>query len=213
MDYLYKFRHIYLDGRIGLLVPTGVLQDWNVVGSIPFGGNGHWGIYFSNKLEIEFKEDFSVGYIFRINKRFGRDATMRLPVKGESILFGAEVARVEVEPAPTIIFSPYFLAENFHRGLGVHILYTLRYHGRDSWSILKTSTNLFDADIKPAEALTSWSSDYFTLKVFYDFDKEHIKSSSINSVLYVSWDIPSAMLATKRVYKTNRFNIGLQIGF
>ncbi len=211
-DHLYKFRTVYLDGRLGMLAPTGVNQDWNTVGSIPFGGNGHWGIYGANKVKVEVKENLKVGYLFRINKRFARNVKMRLSVKGEPILFGVEYGKVRVDPAPTIIFAPYFAAENIRDGFGVHIVYTLRYHGQDSWVDLRQGFGLVELDLKQAIKNTAWSSDYFTLKAFYDFGKTKMERS-LEPVLYAAWDIPSAMLATKRVYKTNRFTVGIQFSF
>ncbi len=88
----------------------------------------------------------------------------------------------------------------------------MRYHGQDSWVDLRRGSNLVELDLKQAIKNTAWSSDYFTLKAFYDFGKTKMKRS-FEPVLSAAWDIPSAMLATKRVYKTNRFTIGVQFSF
>lgn len=211
-EYVSKFKQIYTDFRFGLLAPMGVRQDMNLLGSIPFGGDGHWGIYVSNWSEFEVKEDWKVGFLLRVSRRFQKTQISRMPVKGEPITFGATCGLLKVDPAPTVIFAPYIAFENLREGFGARVVYTLRHHSRDYWCDARKEPNAIPVDLTEAQNQTAWNSDYFTLEAFYDFGKTKIERS-LEPVLYLAWDVPSAMLATKRVAKTQRISLGLQLTF
>jgi len=211
-DYMHKFRHIFTDFRLGMLAPTGVKQSLNDLGSIPFGGDGHWGMYASNWSEFEVKEDWKAGFILRVSKRFQKIKTMRMPVKSEPLPFGAIIGQVKVNPAPTATFAPYFAMENLREGFGLRVVYTLRYHGTDYWCDAREGVNCIPTQIEDAAKNTSWNSDYFTLHAFYDFGKTKV-DRSLSPIISAAWDIPSAMLATKRVAKTHRISLGIQLTF
>lgn len=211
-DYVYKFRSIYTDFRFGFLIPTGVKWDINRLGSVPFGGNGHWGIYASNWSEFEIKEDWKVGFTLRVSRRQQKTQCMRMPIKGEPLPFGAIIGNVKIDPAPTVAFAPYFSMENLREGLGLRVVYTLRYHGKDYWCDARTENNSIPVDFTDVIDRTAWNADYFTLNAFYDFGKTKVERE-FEPIVYAAWDIPSAMLATKRVVKTNRISLGVQLTF
>lgn len=211
-DYVCKFRRIYTDIRLGLLVPSGVKQDFCKLGSVPFGGDGHWGIYVSNWTECEVKEDWKAGFLLRISRRFEKIRTMRMPVKEEPLLFGATIGDVKIDPAPTLVFAPYFAMENIRDGFGLRVVYTLRHHGKDYWRDARKNADSIPVDLTVANKKTSWNSDYVTLEAFYDFGKTKI-DRGFEPVLYAAWDVPAAMLATKRVAKTHRISLGIQCTF
>ncbi len=66
-EYACKFRSIQVGGRLGLLIPTGKRQNIHYPSSIPFGGNGHWGMYGAVDTLFELKEDWKVGLYVRVN--------------------------------------------------------------------------------------------------------------------------------------------------
>ena len=211
-EYECKCKEIYTDFRFGVLVPTGVKQNKNILGSIPFGGDGHWGIYVSNWSQFELKEDWKAGFLLRVNRRFKKIQCMRMPVKGEPLPFAPEVGEVKVDPAPTFIFAPYVGFENLREGLGLRVIYTLRHHGTDYWCDARKCTDVVPVDLTTAREMTEWNSDYFTLNAFYDFGKTKI-DREMSPIIYAAWDIPSAMLATKRVPQTHRISLGVQLTF
>ena len=55
-------------------MPAGVKQDLFKLGSVPFGGNGHWGIYVSNWSEFEVKEDSKITTQYLKNIKFPKNA-------------------------------------------------------------------------------------------------------------------------------------------
>jgi len=211
-DYAYKFRHIHTDFRLGMLVPTGVKRDIYKLGSVPFGGNGHWGIYASNWSEFEVKEDWKAGFLLRVSRRLEKIQCMRMPVKGEPLPFGAVVGDVKIDPAPTLTFAPYFAMENLRDGFGLRVVYTLRYHGKDYWCDARKGTDCIPVHLEQAQERTSWNADYFTLNAFYDFGKTKVERQ-FEPIIYAAWDVPSAMLATKRIAKTHRISLGVQLTF
>lgn len=62
-EYELKCRSIDAGLRVGLLAPLGVVRNPAVPASIPFGGDGFWGMYGQLDLEVEPKEDFKVGFL------------------------------------------------------------------------------------------------------------------------------------------------------
>lgn len=211
-DFASKFRRIYTEFRIGCLVPAGVKQDLFKLGSVPFGGNGHWGVYVSNWSEFEVKEDWKAGFLLRVSKRIERVMQMRMPAKGEALPYAAVIGDTKVDPAPTVTFAPYFAMENLRDGFGLRVVYTLRHHGKDYWCDARQCNYEIEVDMKEPQRFTEWNADYFTLNAFYDFGKTKVERS-FEPIIYAAWDIPSAMLATKRIAKTHRISLGVQMTF
>jgi len=211
-EYVGKCKEIYTDFRLGVLVPTGVKQNIHILGSVPFGGNGHWGIYASNWSQFELKEDWKVGFLLRVSRRFQKIQCMRMPIKGEPLPFAPEIGEVKIDPAPTLTLAPYVGFENLREGLGLRVVYTLRYHGTDYWCDARKCPGAVPVDLDKAQELTDWNSDYFTLNAFYDFGKTKI-DRELSPIIYAAWDIPSDMLATKRVARTHRISLGVQLTF
>lgn len=211
-DYLYKMRRIEAGLRLGALIPTGVLREVNRPASIPYGGNGHAGLYISGDAEFELKEDWKVGLLLRLSKRFAKTKNLRLPVCNEPCLYGAVIAPVLVSPGATVTFSPYVSFENLREGLGMRVLYSLRYHGQDSWRL---QTKKLPVPVKCGEACekaTDWGSDYITLNVFYDFGKMKAYRR-FDPIVSLAWDIPSALLVTHGAAKTNRISLGVEFNY
>ena len=91
-------------------------------------------------------------------------------------------------------------------------MFTLRHHGTDYWCDARKCVGAVPVDLKDAQEVTEWNSDYFTLNAFYDFGKTKI-DRELSPIIYVAWDIPSAMLATKRVPQVHRVSLGVQLSF
>ncbi|MDP3889329.1 MAG: hypothetical protein Q8Q25_02170, partial [bacterium] len=167
-DHTYKFRTIDIGARVGVMIPSGIKRDNNSPASIPFGGDGHWGMYGALDGLFELKEDFKFGMFFRFNKRFSRTSCQRMPVLGEPRIFGATVGQAHVDPGLTFIFSPFFVLENVRQGLGLGVQYHLTKHWEDTWTDARSDTSI-PVDLKQVDTLSQWASDYFTLHAFYDF--------------------------------------------
>ena len=64
-----------------MIIPTGVKRNIDKPASVPFGGNGYWGAYISGDAEFEVKEDWKIGLLLRMSKRFSQTVlnVCRLP--------------------------------------------------------------------------------------------------------------------------------------
>lgn len=96
-EYALRFRRIDTGGRLGVMIPTGVNREESKPASIPFGGNGHWGLYGEIDTLFELKEDWKVGFLLRLNKRFSKKDIRRMPVGKEPEIFGALVGNSNID--------------------------------------------------------------------------------------------------------------------
>ncbi len=203
-EYTLRFRRIDAGGRLGLLIPTGVSREEQKPASIPFGGNGHWGIYGEIDALFELKEDWKAGFLLRLNNRFSKTKLHRMPAAQEPSIFGAAVGQACVEPGVTAIFVPYFLLENLRQGLSLGVNYNLVWHQEDCWK----NESGCPVQLKEVERRSKWSSEYFTLNALYDFGKVKVKRE-FNPIISFQWDIPSSLFLSSRVNRAHRISIGL----
>ncbi len=207
-EYSYRFRRIDAGMRLGALFPTGVTREPGRPASIPFGGNGHWGIYAAGDAMFELKEDWKVGFLLRVNKRFEKTKNLRVPVAKEPEIFGSTVASVIVSPGITAIFSPYFLFENLRDGLALGLNFTLTWHNKDCYTDACVDSCDSILNLERVRDFSDWTSEYFTINILYDFGKTRVKRE-FNPVVTFRWDIPSTLFSASRIDKAQRVSIGI----
>ena len=212
-EYTLKFRHIWADACVGMLAPTGVRRNISEPTSIPFGGDGFWGLYFSAQAVFEVREDMFGGVMLRANKRFERRINERESVNGEPYVFGAAVNNFLIDPGWTLIFSPYVIFQNLREGLGIGLYYTLTHHEQDRWGAIGTlCPTAPPAQVQKVNELSEWGTDYFTVHVFYDFGKKHVVRD-FTPILSLRWDIPALLYVSKQAYKTQQVLFGVEFAF
>ncbi len=211
-DYSCKFRRIDAGISIGALVPTGLTRQINNPASVPFGGNGHWGGYVAADLEIELKEDWIFGFLFRMSKRAEKTKGERLTLAGEQPLFGALVGKVAIDPGLTFVFAPYFRIEDIRDGLGMQAKYTIVAHLDDSICDARVCNRMPQAQLGPWNNVTDWNAEYLTLNVFYDFARVRTENC-FAPILSFMWDIPLQAFIIEGVSKTHRISLGLLFSF
>lgn len=213
-DYTYKMRHIYLGLRLGALVGTGEKRDTSKPTSIPFGGNGHSGIYGSIDAEFEIKEDMTAGFLLRASKRFAKTQRHRLPVGNEPSIFGVEVGNARVSPGATVIFSPYIYFENLRKGFGAGIRYFLTSHQEDSWCDKRPESRQKEVpvNLKEVQELSKWGSDYVSLTAFYDTGKLET-SRGFRPIFSATWNIPTSWFVARGVAKTTEVTLAVDFNF
>jgi hypothetical protein len=189
-----------------------VRQNINVPASIPFGGNGFWGMYGDFDGIFELKEDLKAGLILRFQKRITRTLCQRLSVGGEPYIFGVTTGEVEIEPGVTIAFSPYVILENLRSGFGLSLQYNLTWHNQDDWYDKRPNKAELPVLIKQAVELSSWGADYVTLNAFYDFGKPKL-FRSFDPIASLRWDIPANFFVSSRSVKTTRVSLGVEFAF
>jgi hypothetical protein len=216
-DYTLKFKRIDAGARLGTLVPAGVTTSSNSPASVPFGGNGFWGLYGQLESEFELKEDMKAGLMFRVSKRFSKIQNQRLPVQGiqgresEPYIFSPLSGDVKITPGFNFVFMPYAQLENLRAGLGVRLLYTLTRHWNDKWCDERPNKTI-PVDLSQVNNLSGWKSDYISLSVFYDFGKVKVQRS-LDPILIFTWDIPSLFFSSENTPTTNKVSLGLEYNF
>ena len=210
-EYLYKCRQIDAGIRIGLLVPSGITHSISNPASVPFGGNGLWGMYVALDTQAELKEDLIVGGLLQYNQRFPGNAHVRIPLAGEQQLYGALVTPTNITPAGTLIASPYALFENIREGLGARVQYTVVSHFKDSFST-KLNTVDREKNLKPLSDHSNWVAEYITVDAYYDFGP--LWCDSCTSFLVSGMvDIPTKWFFADNAIKTTRLCLGIQFTY
>ncbi|MGA9531015.1 MAG: hypothetical protein WBQ73_03960 [Candidatus Babeliales bacterium] len=197
--------------QLGALIPTGKEQSPFVAPSLPFGGNGHPGIYCAIKHYFELKEDLLIGVEAQCSKRFEQTDCLRVGTCNIPPLYGVTTQQMTVDPGVTAHFSPFIILSNVRQGLGLHLRYTVKVHDKDTFST--TSSLPFIVNTAAHRQLSEWTAEYVTLGFFYDFSK--VKPvRSFEPTFYLTWDIPSsAIFKPKRVYKTYTLSLGCEFVF
>ena len=207
-EYTYKFRRIDAGLRVGGIIPTGLTRDINNPASVPFGGNGQWGVFGALDLEFELKEDWKVGIFARLSKRFEKKKKIRLTLAGEQPLFGALPGDATIDPGLNVVVAPYVRVEDIRDGLGIQAKYTYVNHFDDLVADARFGTTMPEAQLGPLNDVTDWSSEYLTINIFYDFARVRV-GHTYAPIVSLMWDIPIQFFGVERVSKTNRVSLGI----
>ena len=201
-DYLLKMRSIDVGGRIGILVPTGNRIDINNPASVPFGGNGFWGMYGAIDAEFELKRDLKLGALLRLNKRFTKTIQSRFPVLFEPTNYGINVGPLKIDPGFTFIIAPYFRLDGLREGLGLMVGYTFVKHQKDDITDSRCDKSV-NAALACVYKRSSWVMENVTLEFRYDFGRFR-ECRGLLPIVSLAWDIPTSFFATpKRTPRTN----------
>lgn len=210
-EYQFKTRRIDVNGTVGCLIPTGQERDENNPASIPFGGDGHWGVYGVLNVDFELKEDLSLGCSAFAEKRLKKTKLRRLIVRGEPLFFGAVLGQSQVDPGYTAGFSPYLIIEEIREGLGCYAQYFYAHHMHDCWEDCREDGSV-DVCLLKAQTTSNWVNEYFTFNVFYDFGKTDDISERVPR-LSIAIDIPTRFLGAHDVSKTYQVSLGFEVYF
>ena len=230
--YVYKMRTINLGLRLGALLPAGQVHDINNPASIPFGGNGFYGAYVSADGEFEVREDWKIGYLARLSKRFARRRDVRFPLTTPetiqvqdgnttetrtiarvwSPLFGITTGTARIEPGLSGAFYPYFRIENMREGLGMGIQYTIMVHAQDKSSDPCVIRNAPQNEVLTGDFKSSWVMEDFSFNVFYDFGKVN-SCHRFAPIVEFNWDLPVSFIAAHDVPKTHKISLAIEFAF
>lgn len=209
-EYKYWCRKIDKSLTVGLFIPTGVRQSLDVIGSVPFGGNGFWGWYFDAKVEFELKEDWKAGFEWRIEKRFAKTVDSRICIAKESNLFAPVVGPLYINPGATAALVPYIALENMREGLGISFKYSYIVHETDSFKDMR-EVQIPAANFINMLKNSRWAQEYATLELLYDISYKH--SWTYKPLCTLTWDIPLNVLGSRGASKTTRVSVGLMVDF
>lgn len=210
-QYCLKFRSIRAQASVGALIPSGIKRDINEPTSIPFGGDGFWGVYGAAEAEFEIKEDWKFGGLLRASKRFTATMCERIPLCDVPFPYSPLVADITINPGPTFVGMAWVSFESIHKGLGARLLFTVRRHWADHWEVPACTAAIASACDR-IKKLTDWGSDYITLNAFYDFGKAKAQANG-EPIVFFAWDVPVNMLVTRNTFKTNKIILGVEFNF
>lgn len=213
-EYLFKCRRIDIGGRIGVATATGNTINPKQPASIPFGGNGHVGLFVQQDTEIELKQDIIFGWWIQGMFRFTRLQPQRFIVGAEPLNYGVVLGDANVKPGTTLAVSPYVALLDIQDGFGARAMYTYVKHWRDKITgccvrPLPQGTAL---DIGAMEALSQWSNEYITAELFYDLTARPHHRPYAPRFFAQLW-IPVNIFASSNVVRTWEVFLGAEFNF
>jgi len=216
-DHKLMVRGIDLNVRAGTLIPTGRRRDEDVSASIPFMGNGHWGVYGDAVCELELKQNWKLGVMLGLIHEFSNKEERRIPYHSEPTMFSAIKGNIEVDPGLTFKISPYFTLENFKDGMHAQIRYTYRKHSADTWrdlrldkcvkSYLESERSGSKCVRASRNSLSSFTSHHVTFQVVYD-PKEAMNNWWLKPKFYAMLDYATM---GRGVSKTHQLTVGIEL--
>jgi len=209
-EYIYFCRKFDRSVALGLLIPTGVQQSIHSVSSVPFGGNGFWGWYVSPMIEIELKEDWKLGIVGRVEKRFAKTVVSRITVAQESALFAPVVGDLYINPGTTFMLAPYFALEDIREGLGGVLQYTIVVHQSDEF-VDKREVQEPSARFINMIKNSRWLSEYATVEFLYDLS--YGEPWSYKPLFTLALDMPVSLIGARGSARTYKISLGLTVDF
>ncbi|HBR70772.1 TPA: hypothetical protein DIC20_00455 [Candidatus Dependentiae bacterium] len=208
-EYLWKFRQFDISLWLGALLPTGEKMSLSAQSAVPFGGNGHYGMFARGELALELTDDVFFGFWLYLSKRFSKIACHRMPMASEPLQYGVLVDQAKVDPGFSVAFSPYLIWDDIQDGFGAYGGYTYVQHTRDHWFYSGTTycpklNRLCDA--------SKWINGYFTIGIDYDFTKG-VTIREYGPRFYFDFTLPTTMFDSKCVFKTYRISLGMEFHF
>ncbi|HLB40938.1 MAG TPA: hypothetical protein VJJ83_04055 [Candidatus Babeliales bacterium] len=217
-DYVLKCRQVDAGIKFGTYLPTGVLRDLDNPASVPFGGNGHFGLYVEGEINLELKEDWFLGFWTQFVYRFAKEQTLRLPAANAlfgpaALNFGALTGAGKVYPGATFCIAPYAAWRDIQNGFGGRLAYTYRQHASDSWLYLRADKSV-PSNLALVSDLTAWTSEYLTVGFVYSWRSVDDARADYVPMLYLNWDQPVDFFNSDQgAVQTHRASLGIEVDF
>ncbi|NBX78691.1 hypothetical protein EBQ93_04960 [bacterium] len=210
--FTFRFRNIDAQLQGGVLIPTGPIQNISDVGSIPFGGNGHWGLYLATQMEFLLKEDWKIGFLARIQKRLPKTMETRVPLGDEPNGFGVIVGDMNINPGVTFIFSPYAVLEDLNGGFGLSAKFHAAVHDYDQYTDMRAVKVPVINSFKTQYDRSGWFDEHANVSLFYDMSIKKL-DWKYAPLFRFSWDFPTNFLGGRGYAKTHRIMLGMTMNF
>lgn len=189
-SYWGPLRTASLSGRVSLGIPTGRHRSERFAASVPFGGNGHWGLGLTVQPAAEVKENIFFQVPLTVAWQAPRSLVTRIPVYDEPAIFSALKGAVRIKPGlslrldPKLTFSHVMGIDNLH--CSVTFAYTR--HFADTWEDIRTEnmiSSYLTRDTLPVTTATM-AQKYINDRIAEVEQKK--KDSSKWSSAYLVWD-------------------------
>lgn len=124
--------YIDVDGKIGVLFPTGKKQNPFQVFDLPTGYNGHWGVPLKFNASIGLYEWITMGVHLGALFFVEKTQTVRIKTDNEqSGLFYIPELEAEFDQGSILDLSLYLKADHFYRGSSLTLGYSYNHKNRD----------------------------------------------------------------------------------
>lgn len=215
-EYVLKCRQVDAGVKLGTYLPSGVCRDLNNPASVPFGGNGHTGIYVEFDLNLEVKEDWFVGVWAQVVHRLPLTQELRMPAassdKPEILTFGTVTGRGWVDVGTTFGIQPFLVLRDLADGFGVRLAYTYRHHSSDWWADLRSDKTIATY-LSGVRELTKWQSEYVTIGLIYNLWETDDERRGPVPMFYLNWDQPVGVFGDSGSVATHRATMGIEVDF
>lgn len=225
-DHEWLMKAITVTSKMGMMVPTGVRHNINNPSTIPFMGDGHWGLYGESNAQFELKQDLRLGFVLHGAQQFSRRRSKeRIPVFKEPAIFSALVGVLDVQPGFTLALAPYLVLENILDNVHFYVKYTYMRHAADTVQDVRTDKTIpsylnqsptlivpqkdIDANQYDKWNISKWRAHYVTLQLMFD-TRQTLTSWKLDPTLYLSYDIPCA---GRGISKMNQITLGGSVHF
>jgi len=181
-----------LAGRFAVSLPTSSVRDERYASSIPFGGNGHWGIGVTLTPQAEIKEGWRFACPISFIGQTRTTRVRRLAQYDEADIFSPLKGKTMVQPGFTCTLYPQLTLEHATENLHVTLGWNFTKHWKDRVTDMRSDTKrvpsfvtrtqlptfslyspakqreLVDNNIERKRTLSSWHTHYITLHAAYE---------------------------------------------
>ncbi|MBA2307635.1 hypothetical protein H0W26_05900 [Candidatus Dependentiae bacterium] len=200
---------VRVQGRLGLICPTGKRQDEDRVLAFPFGSDGAWGIQFAGGLDLTFYYTLRGGLDAEFIHLFGNNRCRRVKSASHQTDF------LFLRKVPT--FREFGLGqqynvyiESYHCWRGLSLKFNYQFLRRNEDRLDLRSDLLSTRVANSAESLQDWTAHSLIAMVRYDLWKDLPECSSVKPALrgWFKWGFNGS-----RALVANSVGLQLDIAF
>ncbi len=202
-------QNVRIQARLGLICPTGKVQDEDQLFAFPFGNDGAWGVQFAGGLDLTFGYTLRGGIDAEFVHLFGNNRCRRVKTACNQTDF------LFLKKVPT--YREFGLGQQYNlyiesyqcwRGLSLKLNYQFLKRNEDRLDLMSDSLNSRLAN--GAESLQDWTAHSCIAMVRYDMWKELPETSCIKPSLrgWVKWGFNG-----KRAILVNSVGVQLDVSF
>lgn len=165
-------KKVYVNGRFGITIPTGLRQNEDLIFAIPFGYDGSMTLIFGGGLTITAEmlaQQIKAGFDVELLHIFGNDKVRRIKtdINQTEPLLLTKVSAYK-DWGLTQQFNLFLQWYHFYRGGSLKLAYQFFKHGRDELSL---NTNEFSTSVaNTANSLKDWTAHTLMPMLTYDID-------------------------------------------
>lgn len=223
-DHILLMRSIFLNVKVGCLVPVGSKRQIDNPASLVPMNDGHWGFYFELNPEFELKQNLFVGALFGVQVASSRLLEERIPItpvvsaemirqnKDLPFMYSPATGLIRRHKGATVKVAPYITLANVVDGLSAHFRWDFIHHFKDKYK-----------DYRPTYEKTLVPSNFETMKEFSEFtinspsfeieydSKKAFKKWPFEPLFFMSFGMPLA--GQDNAVKQHQYMAGIQLRF